>query len=433
MKKLFTALMISLSVAGAFTANAAETFYLIGENYGKWNFENATPLQYDKEKDVYTLDCKDGLTGVWKIATSGWVIAFGKGTDGIKINEAYTPSPDKAAGNLSTEFGYHCILSFKYVEGGNSTVLITDNIPPYIVGSLEGGSWLEAQFIMTRNGDTNVWTRTHKVVDADNGNGYFTFVSRQAGSWDDINKDHRYGAVNKDEEITSDDVSAGTAHDVNVRMVGESTDIGGANSWKIPAGTYHFALDLDKNKLNVYNAAEKPTVTLPEGYNDNTAANIDSYTNPETGDYFPITVTFNAGEVLHYSTTCWSTKINGTVIDDTTPHEATTAARTVNGDGAPLATAVTGTYEGSDNTVTFCVPSAGEIKFYTTRGTDTNISDTATLNVTGQASGVEDIAADAENGAVEYFNMQGMRVEKPVAGSLYIKRQGTKVTKVLVK
>ena len=41
--------------------------------------------------------------------------------------------------------------------------------------------------------------------------------------------------------------------------------------------------------------------------------------------------------------------------------------------------------------------------------------------------------ADGENGAVEYFNMQGMRVVNPVAGSLLIKRQGNTVTKVLVK
>lgn len=46
-------------------------------------------------------------------------------------------------------------------------------------------------------------------------------------------------------------------------------------------------------------------------------------------------------------------------------------------------------------------------------------------------SGIADVVA-AENAPVEYFNLQGVRVENPANG-LYIRRQGTNVTKVLVK
>lgn len=46
-------------------------------------------------------------------------------------------------------------------------------------------------------------------------------------------------------------------------------------------------------------------------------------------------------------------------------------------------------------------------------------------------TGVEDITVD-NNAAVEYFNLQGVRVENPANG-LYIRRQGAKATKVLVK
>ncbi|MGN0220303.1 MAG: hypothetical protein ACI4AX_08485, partial [Muribaculaceae bacterium] len=48
-----------------------------------------------------------------------------------------------------------------------------------------------------------------------------------------------------------------------------------------------------------------------------------------------------------------------------------------------------------------------------------------------KASGVSDIEIDA-NEPVEYYNLQGVRVENPANG-LYIRRQGTKATKVLVK
>ncbi|MDE6418347.1 MAG: hypothetical protein K2K49_03975, partial [Duncaniella sp.] len=45
-------------------------------------------------------------------------------------------------------------------------------------------------------------------------------------------------------------------------------------------------------------------------------------------------------------------------------------------------------------------------------------------------SGLVNIAAD-QNAPVEYFNLQGMKVENPAAG-LYIKRQGNTVTKVVL-
>ncbi len=48
------------------------------------------------------------------------------------------------------------------------------------------------------------------------------------------------------------------------------------------------------------------------------------------------------------------------------------------------------------------------------------------------SAGVEDVTVSDENAPVEYFNLQGVRVENPEAG-LYIRRQGNTATKVLVK
>lgn len=47
-------------------------------------------------------------------------------------------------------------------------------------------------------------------------------------------------------------------------------------------------------------------------------------------------------------------------------------------------------------------------------------------------SGISDIAVDDENAPVEYFNLQGIRVDNPDSG-LYIRRQGGTTAKVLVK
>lgn len=51
--------------------------------------------------------------------------------------------------------------------------------------------------------------------------------------------------------------------------------------------------------------------------------------------------------------------------------------------------------------------------------------------VTSEADGVQAVAADNTNAAVEYFNLQGVRVENPRQG-MFIRCQGTEVSKVVL-
>ena len=51
--------------------------------------------------------------------------------------------------------------------------------------------------------------------------------------------------------------------------------------------------------------------------------------------------------------------------------------------------------------------------------------------VSGSTSAIEDIEIDNENAPVEYYNLQGVKVQNPENG-LYIKKQGKKVTKVVL-
>lgn len=56
------------------------------------------------------------------------------------------------------------------------------------------------------------------------------------------------------------------------------------------------------------------------------------------------------------------------------------------------------------------------------------------FTITHKNEGVKDVVTAAdENAPVEYYNLQGVRVDNPAAGSLVIRRQGANVTKVLVK
>ncbi|MBD5334114.1 MAG: hypothetical protein HDR96_01760 [Bacteroides sp.] len=51
----------------------------------------------------------------------------------------------------------------------------------------------------------------------------------------------------------------------------------------------------------------------------------------------------------------------------------------------------------------------------------------------GGESAIEAIEAADENAPVEYYNIQGMRVNEPAAGQLVIRRQGSKVSKVIIR
>lgn len=56
-----------------------------------------------------------------------------------------------------------------------------------------------------------------------------------------------------------------------------------------------------------------------------------------------------------------------------------------------------------------------------------------TVTFKEDTTGVEDMTVADENAPVEYYNLQGIRISEPAAGSMVIRRQGNTVTKVLVK
>lgn len=56
------------------------------------------------------------------------------------------------------------------------------------------------------------------------------------------------------------------------------------------------------------------------------------------------------------------------------------------------------------------------------------------LKLPENSAAIDNVATDSnENAPVEYFNLQGVRVDNPAAGQIVIRRQGTKVSKVYVK
>ncbi|MDE5554682.1 MAG: hypothetical protein K2J10_05805, partial [Muribaculaceae bacterium] len=48
-------------------------------------------------------------------------------------------------------------------------------------------------------------------------------------------------------------------------------------------------------------------------------------------------------------------------------------------------------------------------------------------------AGITNVTVDNENAPVEYYNLQGIRVNQPAAGSIVIMKQGTKTSKFIVR
>jgi hypothetical protein len=66
-------------------------------------------------------------------------------------------------------------------------------------------------------------------------------------------------------------------------------------------------------------------------------------------------------------------------------------------------------------------------------GDDENIPILVTFNGQKQSTGIGSVATDDTQATVEYYNLQGIRVNNPAAGGIYIRRQGSTVSKILVK
>lgn len=89
-------------------------------------------------------------------------------------------------------------------------------------------------------------------------------------------------------------------------------------------------------------------------------------------------------------------------------------------------------YSTTNHTVTCSGTDVREVTLRDPSGTgDTQKINTITVHYGLDTTGIADIEAE-ENGVVEYFNLQGVRVDEPANG-LYIRRAGNKVEKVIVR
>lgn len=112
------------------------------------------------------------------------------------------------------------------------------------------------------------------------------------------------------------------------------------------------------------------------------------------------------------------------------------SARMASSGGVSMSKTVEGTLSNNGQTLTYnntwsviaLYKTGNSLRWY-------GLIEPAVINFTLAGAGVEDniIAADNSNAPVEYYNLQGIRINEPAAGSVVIRRQGTEVSKILVK
>lgn len=180
------------------------------------------------------------------------------------------------------------------------------------------------------------------------------------------------------------------------------------------------------------------SVVGPDGAEVSSTIDIENYKNAATGNYYNITVSYPKGTALYYKTTSYHMMVNGVdvlkpiVVDDKEIIPVLGEFKLAPKAEAAAAAASVAAESGM-NTAVIGLASKGdfELRLQDAAG---NVSEGKSYKINGNATGVEDIAVDGvEDGEAVYYNMQGVRVANPAAGSLYIRVQGSKAAKVLVK
>lgn len=85
-----------------------------------------------------------------------------------------------------------------------------------------------------------------------------------------------------------------------------------------------------------------------------------------------------------------------------------------------------------NNVVTLPKDVTGKLDYYAEVNNTETAPSTYNIDASGEITGVDNIAISAEQTPVYYYNMQGVRIANPANG-MYIRIEGNKVSKVIVK
>lgn len=452
-------------VKGEAKANEYTDIYLIGDFGSGWS-ETATnrPLKLkagtaNVYEGTYELTA---ATSYFKMKAGSLVYGTGGNDIAVEMGKEYTASQSGNAFSLGIgKYTFSFTLDKNAASGKLSVasaggVELPENL--YVIGNLNNKDFLPNNTVALPGNGEGIYSGEVTLTGTlGTGFSYFQLCSATGTStsdWSGLGV--RYGAETAD---------LAPALDTPVKIVA-----GKDNSWKLADGTYTMTVDLNKQELTLsQKAAPVPSATFdftdysflktyfPEvpaldewaadGSTGNTYVDVTGLSCPEgiAIAFEKNTTTANPSRLYHLAAGTIDLRFykNNTMTisapADKEFHSIVFATASTNTNINKLAVITEDSGElvndATAKTMTWTAPAGAriangfsELKFNAT-GT-TRISTIAVV-LKDIAVGVEGIESDSDAPA-EYFNLQGVRVAEPENG-LYIKRQGNKVSKVIIR
>lgn len=463
----------TLLIAGESHENEYTTVYIVGDMGGGWN----------GTRTDYPLTLKEGTEDTWTgtfnftAATSYFKFLAGAneyGPEGwedvaVELNESYTTvqGSSKSFTLPSGEYTFTYVLPYNG-ETGTLTVtgkeVVTYPETLYVIGNINNLDFLPNNLeALTTTGEGTYEGEVTFTGTLATGFSYFQFCTSMgttATDWAGLGV--RYGAAEENVDPTG----------ITVDMTNNDY------SWKVADGKYKLQVNLvDKTltvtavddptpvpdqatatfKFSTFDemAAEFPGLPATDEWADDTSAKGNKYYNFSLENAFSkegINLTIVAGESAtatqqprFYLTSAgvYDLRIyKPNTLTVTAPDQMElTKIEIVSANSVKNLTVGTDnagefTKNNTTRTATWEKPATGNASFsalaITTPAGTSRIS-TITVEAKKISTGIENIAVDNDESApVEYFNLQGVKVADPSNG-IYIRRQGNKATKVLIK
>ncbi len=187
-----------------------------------------------------------------------WVYTLPENTTGCLFNAG--------DGNATQTGDFTVVNNHVYTQTGDQSTSTPTNV--YIVGNYGGSSdkwWNITSPTKYTSKDDRTYTWTEFTIDnADNGYGYFSFITNYSSStdWDTtVNDADRYGSTYSNRPLE-------LMKPAFVQKYAKGVNASSAQSWKVEAGTYNIVLNLDNNSVSIYKPLKETHLVFREDDDD---------------------------------------------------------------------------------------------------------------------------------------------------------------------
>lgn len=296
----------------------------------------------------------------------------------------------------------------------------------YLMGNADGCGWATNKGVAAK-GTNGVYNWSNVTIDnSGDGSGYFAFATQLASSeddWDTVNSSDRYGAT-----ATNAPISKGGS--ATIRLYAAGVDASGSQSWKIAPGKYSITANLATMTVTVAEAGTVPSAypaTLYmmghiNGYSWATHKGLAATGSNGVYNWKGVTIddSGDGSGYIAFATLLASTDDDWDTVNSSSRYGATSSDEPISAGKTATIQLYAGQDAGSSQSWKLAV------------GTYNITADLSKMQISvGNTSGVESLDADCQDAPVEYYNLQGVRVDNP-AGGIYIRVQGRSAVKVVI-